>query len=128
MQTPIGLHHAGVHVTDLERSIAFYQAVFGLPVGERLSLGGEQLAFLKVGDAWLELIADGSSARPTGVVDHVALEVDHVDDWLDLLRQQDIRVLDEAPIDVPSLGARILFCLGPDNERIELIERHGTQA
>jgi catechol 2,3-dioxygenase-like lactoylglutathione lyase family enzyme len=24
----IGLHHAGVHVTNLERSVAFYEAVF----------------------------------------------------------------------------------------------------
>ena len=41
----IGLHHAGVHVASLERSIAFYEAVFGLRVLERLSLGpdGERI-------------------------------------------------------------------------------------
>jgi lactoylglutathione lyase len=127
-QTPIGLDHAGVHVTDLERSITFYTAVFGLSVCERLSLGDEQLAFLEVGSAWLELMADNGDSRLTGVVDHFAFEVDELDAWPDRLRQYGVRLLDEAPLDVPALGARILFCLGPDDERIELIERHGTQA
>ena len=127
-QAPIGLHHAGVHVTDLARSIAFYQAVFGLSVAARLSLGNEQLAFLKVGTAHLELIAEGSGARATGVVDHVAFEVDKLDPWLARLRQHGVRLLDEAPIDVSALGARILFCLGPDDERIELLERRETEA
>ena len=43
--TVIGAHHVGVHVASLERSIAFYEAVFGLRVLERLSLGpdGERI-------------------------------------------------------------------------------------
>jgi catechol 2,3-dioxygenase-like lactoylglutathione lyase family enzyme len=119
----IGVHHAGVHVTSLERSIAFYQAVFRLRLAERLSLGAEQLAFLQAGGSRIELIADGAGARDTGVVDHLALEVDDLDGWLLRLRERGIRLLDEAPVDVPPLGARILFCLGPDGERIELFER-----
>lgn len=121
------LHHAGVHVASLERSIAFYQTVFGLRLAERLSLGAEQLAFLEVGSSRVELIADGTAGRATGVVDHVAFEVEDLDDWVSRLRQHGVRLLDEAPIEVPALGARILFCLGPDGERIELLDQRAPE-
>jgi catechol 2,3-dioxygenase-like lactoylglutathione lyase family enzyme len=57
------------------------------------------------------------------VVDHVALEVTHLDALLVHLRQCGVRLIDPAPVPVPGLGARILFCLGPDGERLELLER-----
>jgi lactoylglutathione lyase len=122
----VGLHHAAVHVSHLERSADFYQAVFRLAVAERLSLGTEQLVFLHAGDARLELIADGRGSRETGVIDHVAFEVDDLDEWLIRLRQQGVPLLDEAPVEVRQLAARILFCLGPDGERIELFERRAS--
>jgi catechol 2,3-dioxygenase-like lactoylglutathione lyase family enzyme len=122
------LHHAGVHVTDLERSIAFYQTVFGLRLAERLTLGPEQLAFLEAGGSRVELIADGTHARGTGVVDHLAFEVEALDDWLPRLRSFGVHLLDEVPVEVPALGARILFCLGPDDERVELFEQRAPEA
>jgi lactoylglutathione lyase len=124
----IRLHHAGVHVSDLARSAQFYQRVFGLSLSRRLSFGSEQLVFLSAGDALLELIADGQGERPTGVVDHVAFEVADIDAWLIQLRQRGVRLVDHVPVDVPQLNARILFCLGPDGERIELFQqRDGHQ-
>jgi catechol 2,3-dioxygenase-like lactoylglutathione lyase family enzyme len=119
----LGLHHAGVHVTDLEQSVAFYQALFGLRPVHQLRLGNERIVFLDAGGGSIELIADGSGARPTGSVDHLALEVQDLDDWLVWLREHGVRLLDEVAIEVPELGVRILFCLGPDDERIELLER-----
>jgi lactoylglutathione lyase len=121
--TIIALHHAAVHVTSLKRSISFYQTVFGLRLVERLRLGSEQLAFLEAACARIELIEDGAGGRDTGVVDHLALEVDDLDGWLVRLRERGVRLLDDAPVPVPQLTARILFCLGPDDERIELFER-----
>ena len=58
------LHHAGVYVSNLERSIGFYGGAFGLEVAERLSFDGEEIAFLSVGLARLELIESTRSARP----------------------------------------------------------------
>ena len=96
----VGLHHAGVVVANLERSIAFYGDVFGLEVAERLDVGGERLAFLQVGPARLELIESAPQApRRTGLLRH--------------LEQRGVTLVDREPIDVPGLNARILFCLGP---------------
>jgi catechol 2,3-dioxygenase-like lactoylglutathione lyase family enzyme len=118
----VGLHHAGLYVASLERSIAFYVEVFGLELTEQVSFAGEQLAFLRVGAARLELIETAAGQRPTGVVDHVALEVHGLDVLLDTLRARGVTLLDAAPMHVPELRARILFCSGPDGERIELFE------
>ena len=60
-------------------------------------------------------------------VPHVAFEVDDLDGWVTRLRQHGVRLLDEAPIEVPALGARILFCLGPDGERIELLDQRAPE-
>jgi DNA-binding CsgD family transcriptional regulator len=42
------------------------------------------------------------------------------------LRQHGVRLLDEAPVAAPELNARILFCPGPDGERMELFEPRAT--
>jgi lactoylglutathione lyase len=119
----VGLHHAGVYVASLERSLAFYGEVFGLTVAERFEFGGESLAFLRAGAGFVELIESTvPGSRSTGVIDHVALEVDNLDELVLLLRQHGVTLLDPAPLPVPRLSARILFCEGPDRERIELLE------
>jgi len=120
--TVVGLHHAGVYVASLARSIAFYRELFGLEVAEQLSFGGEQIAFLRIGAGRLELIEGGHARGGAGVVDHIALEVTDMDALIDRLRANGVTLLDEAPVRVPGLGARILFCQGPDGERIELLE------
>jgi catechol 2,3-dioxygenase-like lactoylglutathione lyase family enzyme len=123
----LGLHHAGLYVASLEHSIAFYQTIFGLELAEHITFGGEEIAFLHVGGSRLELIH--SPDRPThgqkepGVLDHVAFEVDGLDTLRGHLAANGVTLLDPEPIAVPALNARILFCLGPDAERIELFER-----
>jgi lactoylglutathione lyase len=103
--------------------VDFYTRLLGLEIAVRLEFGAERLVFLRAGNAWIELIEDGGRARTTGVVDHVALRVTDLDGWLQRLREVGVTLVDPRPIEVPQLGARIAFCLGPDGERIELIER-----
>jgi lactoylglutathione lyase len=128
-----GLDHVGIHVDNLERSLSFYQTVFGLTPGARLVLGKERIAFLETGGGEggegeggeggrLELIEDDRPGRPTGVLDHVALRVDSIAQLLDTLRSHNVELIHQAPLEVPAIGARILFCVGPDGEQIELFE------
>ena len=105
------------------------------PEAERLVLGEERIAFVRVGSARLELIervdsagsargsgTAGSATRGASVVDHVAFEVTDLDAALESLRSHGVPLLDPQPMAVDALGARIAFCLGPDAERIELFE------
>jgi lactoylglutathione lyase len=123
----VRLDHVGVHVVDLERSIAFYRDVLGLRVEARFSLGDEQLVFLASELARIELIFDGTGQRPSGALDHVALHVDDVDAWLGRLRTAGARIIDEVPLEISAIEARIAFVAGPDGERIELIQRSTTE-
>ena len=41
--TPGRLHHVGLSVADLERSIAFYRDLLGLPVRERDQMSGSEV-------------------------------------------------------------------------------------
>jgi catechol 2,3-dioxygenase-like lactoylglutathione lyase family enzyme len=67
------IHHVSIQVSDLDRSVKFYQNAFGLPILNedkktetvRLTAGSSLLA-----------IRRGDHA---GVVDHFALGVDHLD-------------------------------------------------
>ena len=54
------LNHASLIVSDLERSVAFYQRVFGLAV-KSTQQGGVNLA---VGDAFLGIYQGGANAMP----------------------------------------------------------------
>jgi catechol 2,3-dioxygenase-like lactoylglutathione lyase family enzyme/DNA-binding transcriptional ArsR family regulator len=118
------IHHVAVHVVDLKRSIEFYRAVFGMTLLQQFRFGPEDIAFLATGASLLELIADGRAARThSGPVDHLALTVLGLDAWRDRLTELGVWLLDLEPVEVPELQARILFCLGPDRERIELVER-----
>jgi catechol 2,3-dioxygenase-like lactoylglutathione lyase family enzyme len=112
-------------VTDLERSVAFYRDLLGLREATRFTLLDETLVFLAAGQGWVELIDDQRGPRADGVVDHLALRVDDLDTLLPRLRAAHVRLLDDAPLDVPAISARIVFVLGPDGERVELIERPG---
>jgi catechol 2,3-dioxygenase-like lactoylglutathione lyase family enzyme len=54
------LNHASLIVSDLERSVAFYRRIFGLPV-KSTQQGGVNLA---VGDAFLGIYQGGPNAMP----------------------------------------------------------------
>ena len=108
-------------MTGLDRSIAFYSEIFGLDVDKQFTFENEKLAFLRLGTQRLELI-ESAAQRGAGVVDHVALEVADLDALMVLLRQRGVVLLDAEPVEVAELQARIAFCLGPDGERIELVE------
>ena len=54
------LNHASLIVSDLDRSVAFYQRTFGLPV-KSTQQGGVNLA---VGDAFLGIYQGGQNAMP----------------------------------------------------------------
>ena len=52
--------HTTIHVTDIDRSIAFYSRL-GMGVSRRFTAGDHEIAFLGDGETKLELVADGTS-------------------------------------------------------------------
>lgn len=105
------LNHASLIVADLDRSVAFYQRVFGLPVLSRQT-GGVNL---KVGDGFLGVYQGGARATP------------HINHFCFGLREFDpertVAALAEHGVAAESRerdGVTQVYCADPDNLRVQL--------
>lgn len=117
--------HIGIVVKDLERSVAFYRDILGLPLIEQLEVRNLKLAFIKIGDTELELIEGAQGYEESdGIVNHLAFSVADVDEVLVHLRKHEVELIDDEPREIWG-GCRIAFFRGPDGEKLELFERPG---
>ena len=117
------IDHVGIACRDLDASIDFYVATFGLTVAGRETneVQGVREAMLHVSDApggasYVQLLEPLSPDTPVGKfldsrgegVHHIGYGVDDVTATLDQLREDGIRLVDERPRH-GSLGASIAF-------------------
>lgn len=128
---PRGLHHAGVVVSDLPVSLAFYAEMFGAVPTLRVDLPEVSLAMLDLANTKVELLAYREPGRRDGVpaasdlgAGHIALHLDDVAAAYAALRARGVPFLGppERVPEGPSEGYVITFCLDPDGNRIELIQ------
>ena len=120
-----GLAHIGVRVSDMKRSLEFYVNELGMELVDYYDRGGTLLGFVQAGTCILELICSPKvdvSALKAGQVDHICLECDDIDEYMKRLEGK-VEVV--SPIGtMPDMfgGAKNVFFLGPDGERIELFQ------
>ena len=120
------LLHTRMRVSDMERTLAFYQDVLGLEVAEqKVSPRGSHLAFLAVpnSEELIELCSFPASGAVTVQEDlvHLAFQVDNLDETIEELQLKNIPITD-GPTSSSS-GSRFIFIDAPDGYEIELIER-----
>ena len=73
-----GIQHIGVPTNDIEKTIAFYEAL-GFENAHQKDNNGEMVAFLKLGDLVIETYQNGRAVGQAGAVDHIAINVTDVD-------------------------------------------------
>jgi glyoxylase I family protein len=124
----IAVHHVGVTVTDLERSLAFYEglgfrrvATFGPPDGSRT------IVQLALGDGMVELFAyrDGAApmdapAGPAAGLQHIGLSTADVRATLAELEAAGL-VEPGIPVNETGTGITMAFFTDPDGTSIELL-------
>lgn len=138
MRSP-GVHHTGITVSDLDRSVAFYERL-GFEVSERMEEEGEEVergvgvpgaklrvAMLESPNSRLELIqylepTSGPAPHPNNGIGaaHVCLEVEDVDAAVAELREQGIEFLTD-PI-THEAGIRWVYAKDPDGITAELLQ------
>lgn len=122
-----GVDHIGIRVAEMDRSIKFYQDLFGLTLLDRRKISEvTELAFLSTGgQTELELICKEGDPVPQndGMVNHFALAVSDIEAAAEQLRRQGVAFTPEKPNFIEALNAWNLFFRGPDGERIELFCR-----
>lgn len=138
------VHHIGVTVADMERSIAFWERLLGRPGRDRQVLQGPQLGTLvgypaaRIDQCWFDLpgglalellqylepVAEGydpGTAHPGNV--HICLAVEDMSAAHAHAIASGARPVSVEPIDIargPRAGTRIAYLRDPDGVTIEL--------
>jgi catechol 2,3-dioxygenase-like lactoylglutathione lyase family enzyme len=141
----VRVDHVSVTTADLERSIAFYRDVIGLPLLDRGELQGVELetllrrpgararwAELALGGGqvlellqYVEPSEDGAPRRPwTAGATHLGFAVAALDPVLTRLHDTGVEVSDAVTLSEPGWeGVRVCYATDPDGVTIELVER-----
>ena len=104
---PLGIHHLGIAVGDLDEAIATYAGLFGatLEHRDRVDDQGVEAASLRIGESRVELLAPLGEDTPVGRflakrgggMHHVAFEVGDVAAELARLRADGAELIDDEP-------------------------------
>jgi len=120
------VEHIGVQVSDLDRSLDFYQRVLGFTLHRREKIPGIglEIALLRVGDSYVELLKYEDRPVPQGKapLGHFALQVDDIETVLEALSRNGVKIPGGTPQVVFDGQARIFFINGPDGEVVELFQ------
>lgn len=121
-----GIAHVGLYIKDIERSKKFYEEILGFEkICEFVSLEGNRMAFMKSGNLIIELIQHKVwMDRKDGLFDHIAMEVDHIEEISAKLKALGIAF--EANIYYDNLvfdkGVKYQAFRGPDGEHLEIYQ------
>ncbi len=110
------LHHVGIYVSDMKRSIEFYELILPVTAKEKVIWNDTELLFLKGKGFQVELIPSPASDN---AYTHIAFSVTSVTDKINELKLAGI-IPTEGPYEL-SNGWKTVFFEGPDGEEIEFI-------
>ncbi len=117
----VSIDHVGLHVSNLEEAVSFYQQTLGLKIHRRMRVGEVEIAFLNLNGTYLELVQRPGSPEgaPPGRWSHFAV---YVEDFDGLVSRLESLGLELRRITLPD-GTRIVFFKDPDGHDIEVSER-----
>ncbi|NDI35282.1 VOC family protein [Chengkuizengella sediminis] len=115
------IHHVAIEVSDLSRSIEFYESL-GFIIEQSLDFQGEEMMFLVSGHFRLELyeVEDICSKSNDDKQMHIAFEVENWNEVLDWITEKKLKIT-EGPFKLEN-GWRTIFVKGYDGEIIEFIQ------
>ena len=114
------LDHVGLYVTDLEKSVKFYQEIFGFKITKELGSGEAKISTLDLGGGLLELVQRPGSpgTPPVGNWSHLAIHEPKFDETVAKLDAKKIA----KRLTAMANGNRLCFFNDPDGHVIEIME------
>jgi lactoylglutathione lyase len=124
------LQHIGIPVTNLKKSIAFYERLgFQAVMTSRFPFAGDQgnVTMMKQEAIIIELYQypdperHAIARRGNGRIDHIAFDVPDIDQAFTALKAAGHHMQEAAPVSLPFWrnGCRYFNITGPDGERLE---------
>ena len=118
------LNHVHHETKDVEQAVNFYREFFGATAGDPFERGGATWVFVHLGEVQITVTAREFSDMELGRyqgLDHIALTTDDFDATLADIEKHGVNIW-FGPLQTDS-GQRIVFISGPDQIKIELIEK-----
>ena len=111
------VNHVAIVVEDIEKALTFWRDALGLTLDHVEDVPSQKavVAFMPVGDGEVELVKPTSAdsgagkflAERGGGMHHLCFEVDDLAGKLDELKSKGVRLINEAPLELP--GRRLAF-------------------
>ena len=113
-----------IHVADIEKSIAFYHGLLGLPVAGRMGVPGHEIAMLGPEEGTkLELISTGEPAPENpGQGVSMGFTPDNMGELLEKLAAAGVAIPEPFS---PNPTLRFYFISDPDGYAVQLVEQLG---
>lgn len=118
MAKVLKVDHIGVAVKSIDNAAKFWEGVLGLTIVAREEVAAQKVitAFIPCGDSEVELLESTAEDGPIAKfieskgegIQHIALRVDNIVEALAELKEQGVRLIDEAPRGGAG-GAQIAF-------------------
>jgi lactoylglutathione lyase len=115
------LNHIGIYVKDLEKSLAFYEDLFGFKEVKSFTSGEAKIAMIDIGGGVLELVQRPGSptAPPVGNWSHTAIHDPNFDETINKIEKMGLAT---RKITIPN-GNRLCFFSDLDGHVIEIMEK-----
>ncbi|TDO86100.1 catechol 2,3-dioxygenase-like lactoylglutathione lyase family enzyme [Halanaerobium saccharolyticum] len=120
-----GIQHVGIPTIDINKTVDFYQGLgFDLAFSTTDDSGNLDVAFLKLKNLVIETYQEGTELSQTGSINHIAIDVNDVEEVFKKLMEKNYDILDKEINFLPfwQNGVKFFTIKGPNNEQIEFSE------
>jgi lactoylglutathione lyase len=114
------LDHIGIYVSDIEKSLIFYEEIFGFKQVNSFSSGEVNITTINIVGSLLELIhRKGSPGKPPdGNWSHIAI---HEPKFDEIIKKINLKKIEKRLVTMAN-GNRLCFFSDPDGHTIEIME------
>ena len=120
------IDHVHIRASNPSRTVEFFETFFEARVIQEFENLGRKITVMSIGDkSKLSILHQPPAAKDPehemASIDHIAIGVENIEQLVSQLKEEGFRF----PVDLTraSTGAKIAFCLGPDNVYLEIFER-----
>jgi catechol 2,3-dioxygenase-like lactoylglutathione lyase family enzyme len=120
------IDHVHIRASDPSRTVEFFETFFEARVIQEFENLGRKITVLSIGDkSKLSVLHQPPAVKnpkhEMASIDHIAIGVKNIEQLVRQLKEEGFPF----PVDLTqaSTGAKIAFCLGPDNVYLEIFER-----
>lgn len=118
-----GLQHIGIPSEDIQKSIAFYEALGFTKIYETMN-GEEKVAFMELGNLVLELYGNRPIKGERGAIDHIALNSTDIEASYAACRELGLTFFDNlSSLPFWENGIRYFSVIGPSKEILEICQK-----